>query len=632
MVASLADDLIGEIRLRRVGGRAPRDSGLGKPRSRRSGSGGSSFSARARDLWRVGQGSNAAVLKRIARGGTQTPVRLRAQLKYLFTKSHALFGNTIGLDPEEEVLTADQRRAIALDWSDGWRGDPKNGHTTHLLISFPYDLAPRKALRIAEAWAFEMFQSGTHVDDEWAYVAALHTDRSHPHVHIVVNNRGLEHGTWFFMAKEHAFNLATMKERLVEIAGRMGVELDASSRLERGILTYGPSRAEIEGAARERRPVRERALQGPALEEGLAVVSRSAATLQMLAGIASLARLKDVKLRMERAAAILETGGILSAKTLEGEIMDLQNTNALHTRHSLDRVFATWLDRVEGEIAALGPDDRREMRTELAEVTTAILRDLGDARGAELVIEPPRSALYQTELGDSAITRGTATKSLSRTAAHEVRTVVLEAAEAIGIDRPTMERRLEHPAANAWQEREWVKADLLSVSKARGVDLNHDGQRQQAAEVVDRFYATAAKVLNQALDLEHTREAVHSLESDRLVRTLETLARVHRQHRRVEFEGEDHAERFARDLKGRYGEKVIEQIAAGDTSSLASDFPEPRQQREISRALVAAAESHESIGLSRRQAELARERLLAREHQHDRPQHELRRKDHDLDL
>jgi Relaxase/Mobilisation nuclease domain. len=631
-VASLADDLIGEIRLRRVGGRAPRDSGLGKPRSRRSGAGGSAFSARARDLWRVGQGSNAAVLKRIARGGTQTPVRLRAQLKYLFTKSHALFGNTIGLDPEAEVLTADQRRAIALDWSDGWRGDPKNGHTTHLLISFPYDLAPRKALRIAEAWAFEMFQSGTHMQDEWAYVAALHTDRSHPHVHIVVNNRGLEQGEWFFMAKDHAFNLATMKERLVEIAGGMGVELDASSRLERGILTYGPSRAEIEGAAREHRPVRERALQGPALQEGLAVVTRSAATLRTLAGIASLARLKEVKLRMERAAAILGAGGILSAKTLEGEMMDLQDTDTPYTRQSLDRVFATWLERVEGEIATLGPKDRRELRTELAEVTTAILRDLGDARGAELVMKPPRSELYLTLLGEDSIARGTVTKTLSRSAAHEVRATVLEAAEAIGIDRAAMARRLEHPAANAWQEREWVKADLNAVSAAGGLNLEDANQRDRAADLLDHFYAQAAKTLNRALAIDPLERTSHLQEDDRLVRTLETLARVHRQHRRVEFEGEDHAERFAADLRERYGETVMAQIASGDDRALASDFPAAGQRREIARALVAAAESHESIGLSRRQAELAKERLLAREHQHERAPHELRRKDLDLDL
>ena len=65
-----------------------------------------------------------------------------------------------------------------------------------------------------------------------------------------------------------------MKERLVELAADMGVELDASSRLERGILTYGRTRAEIEGREPERRRL------GKALEDGLAVVSRSADTLE----------------------------------------------------------------------------------------------------------------------------------------------------------------------------------------------------------------------------------------------------------------------------------------------------------------------------------------------------------------
>ncbi|MGR3440045.1 MAG: relaxase/mobilization nuclease domain-containing protein [Paracoccus sp. (in: a-proteobacteria)] len=630
-MAGLADDLIGELRLRRAGGRVAPDSGFGQARGRRSRAGGSSFSARARDLWRVGQGSNAAVLKKIARGGTQTPRRLKAQLRYLFTKSEAVFGNTIGLDPEAEGLTAEQRRAVALDWSDGWRGEPKNGHTTHLLLSFPYDLSPKKALRIAEAWAFEMFQSGTHMQDEWAYVAALHTDRSHPHVHIVVNNRGLEQGEWFFMAKEHAFNLATMKERLVEIAGGMGVDLDASSRLERGILTYGPSRAEIEGAAREHRPVRERALQGPALEEGLAVVTRSAATLRTLAGIASLARLEEVKLRMERAAAILEAGGIVSSKTLEGEIMDVQNTDTPRTRQDLDRVFSGWLDRVEGEIATLGPKDRRKMRIELAKVTTAILRDLGDARGAELVLQPPRSELYRTELDGDAITRGSATRVLSGEATREVRAAVVAAAEAVGIARSAMERRLEHRAANAWQEREWVKADLRAVSAAQGLNLEDAKGRAQAADLLDRFHARATTILDGALGMAIERTA-HQPDDDRLVRTLETLATVHRRHGRVEFEREDHAERFATDLKARYGERIMAQIAQGDDQALAADFPEPVQRREIARALVAAAESHESLGLSRRQAELAREKLLAREHSRETPQHELRGKDHDLDL
>ena len=244
----------------------------------------------------------------------------------------------------------------------------------------------------------------------------------------------------------------------------------------------------------------------------------------------------------------------------------------------------------------------------------------------------PRSELYRTELDEDAIRRGTVTKALSRSAVQEVRSAVFEAAEAIGIERSAMERRLEHPAANAWHEREWVKADLKAVSAARGLNLDVKAERDQVVDIVDRFYATAATVLNRALEMEHAREAVHEREGDRLVRTLETLAIVHRQHQRVEFEREDHAERFAQDLKERYGENVMEQIAGGDDRVLASDFPEPWQRREIARALVTAAESHESLGLSIRQAELARERLLTREHQHKRPQHELHRKDHDLDL
>lgn len=610
-MGSLAEDLIGEICLRRGGRGRVRDTGFG--RARRGRAGGSLFSAWARNLWRVAQGSNAAVLKKINRGGTHTGARLAAQFDYLFSKSEAVFGNMVELEPGARALSAEQRRDMAQAWSDAWTGEPKNGHTTHLLLSFPADLSAKKALRIAEEWAFEMFQSGAHVEDEWAYVAALHTDRSHPHVHIVVNNRGLEQGQWFYMAKEHDFNLAMMKERLVELAADMGVELDASSRLERGILTYGRTRAEIEAREPERRRL------GKALEDGLAVVERSADTLRMLASIASLSRLKDVALRMERAAEILEAGGILTPKALEIDNMDLEKAES---RKELDRVFTSWLDNAERQISTLDPAERRDMRHELAEVTTEIMRDLGDARGAELVMRAPRSELYQTQVLDDEITRGKVTKDLTKEAAHEIRSAVFEAATAIGIDREPMERRLEHPAANAWQEREWVKQDLLAVSKARNLDLDREEERHEAANLVDRFYATAARTLNNVLEIGPAHE------NDRLIRTLASLAEVHRAHGRVEFQHEDHAERFATDLKERYGEKVMERIAAGDDRALALDFPEAGQRRDIAKALVAAAETHESMGLTTRQADLAKERLQERE----ASAHELRRKDHDLEL
>ena len=68
-----------------------------------------------------------------------------------------------------------------------------------------------------------MFQSGEHQDDVWSYVAALHSDKAHPHVHMVVNNRGTVNDSWFFMAKEHVFNLDVMKERMVAIAAEEGI-------------------------------------------------------------------------------------------------------------------------------------------------------------------------------------------------------------------------------------------------------------------------------------------------------------------------------------------------------------------------------------------------------------------------
>ncbi|WP_444451354.1 relaxase/mobilization nuclease domain-containing protein (plasmid) [Rhodobacter capsulatus] len=271
------------------------------------------FSPRAAQLWRFALGSNAAVIKKINRGGTHSAKDLRAQFDYLFSKSEAIFGNAVSHDPNARGLAADERREIAETWGDDWHGAPKNGHTTHLLLSFPSHVAPGKAKLIAETWAFEMFQSGAHQAEEWAYVAALHTDRAHPHVHVVVNNRGLIDGQWFYMAREHAFNLDMMKTRMVEIAAEEGVFLDATSRAERGILSYGPSRSEIERAKAQGRAPEERMREGRALDEALSSMTRSAETLRGLAHLAALTGLDEIATRIGAAEAALVRGGIVSA-------------------------------------------------------------------------------------------------------------------------------------------------------------------------------------------------------------------------------------------------------------------------------------------------------------------------------
>lgn len=252
-------------KLRKAGGSSPPTRGF-------------SFSTRASQLWRFSLGSNAAVLKKIGKGGTANAKELAAQMDYLFSKSASIFGNGVVLDADAKGLTKDERNEIVGDWVEDWRGSPKNGHTTHLLMSFPTHVRAEKAKLIAEAWAFEMFQSGEHQDDVWSYVAALHTDKAHPHVHMVINNRGTVNDSWFFMAKEHAFSLGVMKERMVAIAAEEGVFLDATSRAERGLLTYGPSRAEIERARVEGRAPEERPREGKALEDALAAMTRTVRT------------------------------------------------------------------------------------------------------------------------------------------------------------------------------------------------------------------------------------------------------------------------------------------------------------------------------------------------------------------
>ncbi|WP_445809636.1 relaxase/mobilization nuclease domain-containing protein [Yoonia sp.] len=189
------------------------------------------------------------VLKKIHRGGTHTAGQLANQLDYLFSKAEWTGGNIVDFDPSRKALTPKERAEIVTNWSDGWTRSPKNGHTTHLLLSLPQHVKPATARAIAADWAAEMFESGAY-GDELSYVAALHTDRSHPHVHIVVQNRGVQEGSWFYMAKDHVFNLDVMKERMATVAEDHGVKLETTSRVERGILSYGPSRAEIEAARR----------------------------------------------------------------------------------------------------------------------------------------------------------------------------------------------------------------------------------------------------------------------------------------------------------------------------------------------------------------------------------------------
>ena len=561
------------------------------------------FSPRASQLWRFSLGSNAAVLKKIGKGGTANAKELAAQMDYLFSKSASIFGNGVVLDADAKGLTKDERSDIVGDWVEDWRGSPKNGHTSHLLLSFPSHVRPGKARLIAEAWAFEMFQSGEHQDDIWSYVAALHTDRPHPHVHIVVNNRGTLNDSWFFMAKEHVFNLDRMKERMVAIAAEEGVFLDATSRAERGLLTYGPSRAEIERAREEGRAPEERPREGRALEDALATMARTADTMRSLSHVAALTGLPEIGEKIAAAEEALRRGGVLhpfpaGAATLE--------------RADLERHFSGWMAETGDRIRKAPLAERKDLRDELSGYAIDIARGLGDARGAQLLQMMPQSTVYGMVLDGDILTRRRLETTLRPGAAERLRVEIVAGASAIGLSGERIASRLETGAAHAWEERDWVQSDLLVLAGRRRLDLRDPDQGRRAADELQGFYDRAARTI----DLAVTHEAVP--ENDRLVRTLRSMGRIMQAEGKIEFRGDAHAERFAAELRGRYGEGVVAQLAAGRTDALARDVEDEAERRWIARAVVSAAKSHVAFGLTLREATRS-ERTLAGGPEHTGP-------------
>jgi len=585
----LAEAVLGEINFLRPQQGKVKAGGLSSNAKR-----GFSFSARASQLWRFSMGSNAAVLKKIGKGGTANAKELAVQMDYLFSKSASIFGNGVVFDADAKGLTKDERNEIVGDWVEDWRGSPKNGHTTHLLMSFPSHVRPEKAKLIAEAWAFEMFQSGEHQDDVWSYVAALHTDKAHPHVHIVINNRGTVNDSWFFMAKEHVFNLDVMKERMVAIAAEEGVFLDATSRVERGLLTYGPSRAEIERARVEGRTPEERPREGKALEDALATMARTADAMRSLQHVAALTGLPEIGEKIARAEEALRRGGVL--QPFPGDV-------ATAERADLDRHFSGWMAEAEGKIRKMPVTERKEMRDELYGYAIDIAKGLGDARGAQLLQMLPQSKLYATGITGDQVTRGREVVDLQPGSADRLKTDIVSKAVALGLSGDRLAERLETGAANAWEERDWMRSDLLALSGQRRADLGSPDQSRKVVDDLEGFYEAAAKLL------EHARTHEAAPENDRLLRAIGSMGRIMQADGKVEFRGDAHAERFADELRQRYGKGVVAELASGRTDALAADFEDLDQRKWIARAVVSAAKAHVAIGLTLKEARDA-ERLL----------------------
>lgn len=96
----------------------------------------------------------------------------------------------------------------------------------------------------------------------------------------------------------------------------------------------------------------------------------------------------------------------------------------------------------------------------------------------------------------------------------------------------------------------------------------------------------------------------------RLLRALGSMGRIMQADGKVEFRGDAHAERFADELRQRYGKGVVAELASGRTDALAGDFEDADQRRWIARAVVSAAKAHVAFGLTLKEARHAERDLM----------------------
>ncbi len=269
------------------------------------------------------------------------------------------------------------------------------------------------------------------------------------------------------------------------------------------------------------------------------------------------------------------------------------------------RAISAWVAQSTAQIDRLPSDQQGDLRSEMQGIAKEAAAAFGlDPQQAEIKA-PPRSTLYSTSIGASALVVGGDETSFQNGSANSLSADLSLNARLAGIDSEKLQRRLETGAANAREEESWVKSDIADVAKRHGLDLGSTQGRGSAAERVDRFYERAAELIQSARAIDVVRGP------DPLVEALGKLAAVHASQGSVAFRNEDQARDFAEEMKERYGASVLKDIAAGRTEALAKDVPDPAARAAMAVAVVSAAKEHPSLGLSAHEAEAAERQMVA---------------------
>ena len=466
---------------------------------------------RQKQLVRAAAGHRAAVFKAIRGGGTHTKSQLANQLDYLTTKSTHIVDSSGFLDGKSKLEAKDVKdltERFTKRWSAGFK--PKLGQTTHMLMSYPIGTRGEDVRDITANVAERFFQSD---EGHFDYIIAVHEDRDHPHAHIVLNRRSQE-GEFFFLGRDHRFNYDDFRLAMVEEAEKFGVCLEATRRLERGVVHYPASTREVYAAKVEGRAAEPRPRVGADLDRALDEIANTRIIYHSLAAEASAENREDIANALFRSGELLAKGGKL---TSEGGVYmaEDQSFEDLRTR------YADQVERIQGMIAEKPEAERPRLEKSLNEIQSRLahMQPLG-LRSVTLTEKPSDGGVYSEVNIDR--------DQLERLREPEVRAQVDTALRGTGISSSVVVARMESGAQNAALERQWIADDLARVAEKNGLNLERRADLETARETLNRAHVQLGVALERAGVLredgvvDEAREQPHGERDDRLIEERDT--------------------------------------------------------------------------------------------------------------
>jgi len=445
-------------------------------------------SKKAGQLYRAARGHRAAVFKAIKNGGTHNKGQLSSQLSYItrdnklshFVDSRGTFdGKTKFEDKDIKKLTD----RFAERWDSGFR--PKMGNTTHMLMSFPKGTKSEDVRDIASDVCERFFETD---EGHFDYVIAVHKDREHPHAHIVLNRRSQE-GEFFYLGRDHRFNYDDFRLAMVEEAEKYDVKLEATRRIDRGVVHYPPRTREVYAVKEdaEKGAIREPAQRervGRDLTRTLAEIASTRIVYHSLAAEASQDSREEIAQALQKAAELLGKG---SQVDQDGDVY----MGAVEDFDDLRSRYADTVGEVQARIAGLPEGQRAERERKLNELQAGVRRmqPLG-LRSVTLEQKPSDSGIYsETNINSELVGRlndGT------------TRAQIDNALRGTGINAETVVNRIETGAPNAALERQWVADDLAKVAEAQGLNLERKDDLEVVRERLNQVHVELGTALERA--------------------------------------------------------------------------------------------------------------------------------------